>query len=326
VLVRIDDEFDRHLGWVKNAEGLDVELIVDPKWRPDHRVKITGEIIASPEYLSGIGSPYYENYPGLPKPMAYRGSEQIAKKLAMMPEHYRKLKDKQVPYSCGGWSPSNQTAFGVPVETEVGDKAYFHYSTLRSTENFQYREVSGKVVYKVPYESLFCIVRNNRITMLNGNVLVDKYFDDDLEDVEVGDNTIRAKVKAGLVVQIGEKPKYLTGVLRHIGKPIGDQTRYTCAPGELIMFRPSSEFENTIEGHEYYVMKQWDLIAKVLRPDKELDELMDNYPQIEINNIIPVGDYLLVVPEDLEYKPEIIKKFMIHHWLNKSLSQANYSY
>jgi co-chaperonin GroES (HSP10) len=143
--------------------------------------------------------------------------------------------------------------------------------------------------------------------MLNGNVLVDKYFDDDFEDVNVGDNTLRAKVKQGLIVDLNEKPKHLTGTLRHIGLQIGDDTRETIAPGELVMFRPSSEFENLIEGHEYYVMKQWDIMAKVIRPDKELDELLADHPQIEVNNLLPVGDYVLLQPEDLDFKPEILK-------------------
>jgi len=308
VMVKIDDEFNRFLGVVTDENGKEHQLLVDSRWRPEHHVKVSAEVIAVPGYLSGKDSPVYEKYPGMPRPRAYRGNDEIQKIINGIAKQYRKLPDKQVPYSCGGYTPKNVTHQGLDVEVLPGDKVYFHYATLLQEENYMYRDADGRMVYKVQYSQLFCRVRDGQIYMLNGNVLVDEFYDEDLENVEVGDHSIRAKVKSGLVVQIGEKPKYLTGVLRYIGSPVGEQTRKTCAPGELIMFRPSSEFKNTIEGHEYYVMKQWDIVAKVLRVDKETDELLSMYAQVEVNNLLPVGDYLLIEPEEVDFMPGVKKR------------------
>lgn len=308
VMVKIDDEFNRFLGVVTDENGNEHQLLVDSRWRPEHHVKVSAEVIAVPGYLSGKDSPVYEKYPGMPRPKAYRGNDEITRIINGIAKQYQKLPDKQVPYSCGGFTPKMVTHFGVPVEVLPKDKVYFHYASLLKEENYMYRDGDGKMVYKIPYTELFCQVREGQIYMLNGNVLVSEFYDEDLEDVEVGDHSIRAKVKSGLVIQIGEKPKYLTGVLRYIGTGIGDQTRKTCAPGELIMFRPSSEFKNTIEGVEYYVMKQWDIVAKVLRVDKETDDLLSMYAQVEVNNLLPVGDYLLIDPEDVDFMPSVKKR------------------
>lgn len=308
VLVKIDSEFNKYLGVGRDDNGNEVQLLIDSRWRPEQHAKITAEVIAVPGYLSGKDNPYYEKYVGLPRPGTYRGHDQILKQLLMLPLKYQKKEEGKVPYRCFGWTPKMQTSYGIPVEVEVGDKSYFHYGSLINEENYMYRDTDGRMVYKIHYSQLFCVVREGKIIMLNGNVLVDEYADDDFEDVEVGDHSIRAKVKKGLVVQIGEKPKYLTGLLRYIGSPIGEETRKTCAPGELIMFRPSSEFKNTIEGHEYYVMKQWDIVAKVLRVEKEVDELLSMYAQVEVNNLLPVGDYLLVEPEEVDFMPSVKKR------------------
>lgn len=298
IMVRVESTLNTFLGTIKDENGKDVKLIINPNWKPTHHVRICGEVIAVPTYLTGRDNPLYEKYPGSPKPMAYRSHDDINQRLSVMPKHYRDT--AQVPYMCGKYVPDFQTHFGVDPEIKEGDLAYFHYNSLLNEDNFLYQEPSGDLVYLIHYSNLFCYVRQGNIRMLNAYVLVSQYRDEEEQEIKVGGSFIFGKLKGNLVTEIGSKPKYLTGIVEHIGAGIGDDVRQT-VPGALVVFRPSSEFINTIENNSFYAMKQWDLLAEWLS-DSEIKDVQEqailNNVVIEFNKIIPIGDYVMISPDD----------------------------
>lgn len=299
VLVRVQSELNDFLGVIKDENGNDVKLVLNPNWKPTHHVRICGEVVAVPEYLSGADNPLYEIYPGCPKPTQYRSHDSIEKMMLSVAEKHRSK--KIIPYLCGRGLPNFQSHFGTSVEVEVGSKVYFHYNCLLTPENFMFQEADGNLVYRIHYSQLFCWIRKNEdeICMLNGYVLVTPYFEE-TEEIDVDGVKIRGKTKGSLVTEIGSKPKYLTGIVQHIGKGIGPDSR-DLPPGSLVLFRPSSEFSNVIEDQEFFTMRHWDLVATFISEEeikytKEL-ALRDNFI-IEFNDIIPVGDYVAIAPED----------------------------
>lgn len=298
VLVRVASELNDFLGVIKDENGKDVKLVINPNWQPTRHARICGEVIAVPEYLSGMDSPLYEHYPGSPKPTVYRGHDAINRQMEMTPPKYRTT--TKIPYVCGRYTPQHQTHFGTPVETKVKDVVYFHYLSLLREENFLYREKEGSLVYRIHYSQIFCFVRDGEMTMLNAFVLVVPYYEESSQKIDVAGQQITGKMKGDLVVELGDKPRYLTGMVCHIGEGIGPDKR-TTIPGTLILFRPSSEFRNVIEGCDFYVMKHFDILCEFLS-DAEIEHTKQLAAReniiIEFNKVIAVGDYVMIQPDD----------------------------
>lgn len=115
--------------------------------------------------------------------------------------------------------------------------------------------------------------RYSKIIMIGGHVLVKPVWEDQVEDLGIGDVKLpgysalanaKGRVnKLGLVVDLHEKPKPLEGIVKHIGSPLKGEEDLGVEPGDKVIFLPESDWENTIEGEKYFVMKQRDLLAKV---------------------------------------------------------------
>ena len=309
VLVRVDSEFNDKL-FIKGEGGKEVELVLNTRYRPTHNVKISAEVIAVPHYLSG-NDVAYEEYLGLPRPLAYRNHDHISKQMAELPPKYRNLKESQIPYQCGSYEPRMVSCKDVDVQS--GDIVYFHYNQLLNEENFIERQEDGALIYRIRYSSIFCRVRLGEITCLNGYVLVSEVYDEDVEDIIVDGKVInKGKTKNGLVVELDSKARTQRGKLEHIGAGVGDDVR-TVSPGELILFRAGSEFKNTIEGREYMVMRHWDIVAIVM-DDQEVAkyaEIINRYTHdsFDMLTVKPVGDYVMVRPEEIpvSIKVETVK-------------------
>lgn len=298
---------------MKDENGETKEIYVDPSFRETHHSRICAEVVTLPQYLSG-DTIIYENYPGTPRPLTYRGHDDVLLQIKTLAPKRRRPENIHPPV-CGTFEPTFTTLKDEPVRIKKGDTVYFHYNVLLTETNFMYREENGQLIYKLHYEQLFCYVRDGKITMLNGYVLVSEYFEDNMEDIVLKDSRFewkfKGKTKNGLVVQIDEKPKYLVGRLEHIGPGLGTNVR-EIEPGELVMYRPRSEFKNTIEGREYYVMRQWDIVALVISAEelKEFDLSMRDHAIGECSflPIKPVGDYVMIEPET----PELKSKTKLH--------------
>ncbi len=297
VIVRVQSELNDFLGVIKDEHGNDHELVLDPTWRPTHHARISAEVVAVPEYLSGQDHPLYEKYKGCPKPLAYRSHDTIQSQLETLPPKYRAT--TKIPYICGRHVVEMQTHLGVPVEVIPGDEIYFHYNCLLDPSNFIAREDDGNLLYRIHYAQIFCYVREGEINMVNAYVLVSPVFDGDAEAIEVNGQTIIGKVKNGLITEIGEKPKYLNGVVEYIGKGIGKDVR-SVIPGDRIFFRPSSEFRNCILGVDFYIMRHWDLLlCYISEEEKAMTKKLaaEQGVVIEFNEAIPLGFYIMVEPE-----------------------------
>lgn len=305
LIVKVSAELETFAGLMKDENGNEIRLILNPNFRPTHNSKISARVISVPLHLTGKNSPLYEIGPGYPKPSSYRGATHINSILNNTPKKYRAK--TIIPYRCGLYEPNMQTNKGLKVEVQPNDEVYFHYNMLLNEHNYLFRDTDGFLVYKIPYTSVFCRVRNRKITMLNSFVLVSEAPDEDVVEVEVDGRSIKGKLEDKLLVP-GDRPLYLSGILRHIGEGIGPDRR-DIKPDTHVMFRPSSEFVNMIEGEAFYVMRQWDIIASWF-PDEEIERMKEDprFNEIFGRNhwIHPEGDYVMVRPNNIDTGGDVV--------------------
>ncbi len=148
-------------------------------------------------------------------------------------------------------SKSHTYAEGIVPEIKIGDRAYFHFNTI-CEENLVL--IKGVEHYKVGYENVFCVKRDEELIMIGGWCLVEEI----IEGEDYG----------SLINPHKEQSKY-EGVLRHIGTPRGtknlphyfDGVVVEIKPGDRVFFREFSRFENQIDGKKYFCMRQEDIWA-----------------------------------------------------------------
>lgn len=237
ILVEVDSIYnDKVDSKLTNEKGEKIEFYFDPSFEPYKYVKTKAKVVGVPsEYISDILTAKQNNFP-------------------------RSREDKIVFY----------TAKDFPkLDLKVGDTAYFHYLSLRpDTEEQLSLSYVKDGVHKVNNKELHCYVRDGEITMVFGNVLISAMWDNSVEDVKVDGNNIKCKMsEGGLVVSVGEEALLSVGKVAHINPTEFELSRRELKKGDTVLYMRNSQFKNTIEDEEYYLMKEWNLIAK-LEDDK----------------------------------------------------------
>ena len=151
----------------------------------------------------------------------------------------------------------NEESFEIEKEVQVGDLIYFHYLTTSDETNCIYGNY-----YKVPYYWIFCVVRSGNILPIGSWTLCETVVEEDFNQVEVGGRKIEAITSAsGLVIGINKKPSTKFARLSHIGRPLVGTDELKIGKGALVILNKNSNFKNTIEGKEYYTVRQGDILC-----------------------------------------------------------------
>jgi co-chaperonin GroES (HSP10) len=272
VLVRSNTETD-------DVVKLDkVTLFKDTSYDPHRSKRIYGEVVALPYRLRG--SREHQEELIFPEAKGYFGGESIARQAIKQSQIYRRAlnvaeeKKFRSRYSSGHYEPSYTLISDQPIQGKPGDRAYFHYLAL-SDESYMGQDLEHNRYYRVPYDTIFCFVRGGVTYMANGYMQVEPYWNEEYQEIEVDGKKVRGKLKGNLVIGLKEAPEFRTGTVVRRGLNYGRDTRSTIRESDIVIYTVGSEFKNTIEGKEVYLMKQWNIIAK--RED---------------NKVVPVGDYV----------------------------------
>jgi co-chaperonin GroES (HSP10) len=151
----------------------------------------------------------------------------------------------------------NEESFEIEKDVQVGDIIYFHYLTTSDETNCIYGNY-----YKVPYYWIFCVVRSGNILPIGSWTLCETVVEEDFNTVEVGGQKIEAITSAsGLVIGINKKPSTKFARLSHIGRPLVGTDELKIGKGALVILNKNSNFKNTIEGKEYYTVRQGDILC-----------------------------------------------------------------
>jgi len=151
----------------------------------------------------------------------------------------------------------NEESFEIEKEVQIGDIIYFHYLTTSDETNCIYGNY-----YKVPYYWIFCVVRSGNILPIGGWTLCETVVEEEFNTVEVSGQKIEAITSAsGLVIGINKKPSTKFARLSHIGRPLVGADELKVSQGAMVFLNKNSNFKNTIEGKEYYTVRQGDILC-----------------------------------------------------------------
>lgn len=146
----------------------------------------------------------------------------------------------------------------IKPDVEVGDKVYFHYNALREESAIP----DSDHLWFIEYQDVFCTVRNGNIIPIGSRVLVEALYDPNVTEVEIDGITVKATLTAsGIVDQINVKHDLKKGKLAFIGEPLRGDKYLDVKSGDTIYFTKDADFRNTIEGKDYFIMYQDDIIA-----------------------------------------------------------------
>lgn len=225
--------------------------------------RIYGEVIAVPGKLSHEN--LFQKATGLPEPKANYSGEMVEE---LAKAGYRVTGRE---YECTPYEREYYKLSDIAMEVMPGDKIYFHFNTI--DEENKYTLADGRKIYKVRYDQIICIVRDGKIIPIGSHVLVSMVWDEDVVEIDLTNvkipghspvSSVKGKInKFNIVTELHEKPKPLEGIVRHIGNSLDGEVELGIVPGDRVIFLPESDWVNVIEGKEYFVMKQRDLIAKI---------------------------------------------------------------
>lgn len=241
--------------------------------------KIWGEIISIPISLSKevIGKKLDTGVPA---------RENITpEKIREMVEVYKDKTWGRDSYYCTPYYPEEITLDSLTekMDMQVGDRIYFDYNTLEEENNLGY--YNGKMVFKVRYDDVICVVRKptrkqaEEMAPEYKQHLENKYKDRIIPIGEIIDfilnegnriimqagwTLIRPEMEkweefttqSGIITKCKLDPKPLRGFISYI-----DHSDFGLKKGDRIVFHPDANWLNIIEGIEYYVIKEKDILG-----------------------------------------------------------------
>lgn len=254
VIFKTDTMFNDKVQF-KGANG--ENIVLDPSFDPQRHVRIYGEVVSLPAQLTK--KPFMQEHRGSPS------SDSV-------PFEYRYTSD-------------------VYEEIQIGDRIYVHFNTIamRNCVKEEGKHPNRTWYFKVSYEQILCAVRNGQIIPIASYVLVDPDFET-WDDILVPTHTMLKDENGQFIpkpkeqwIQKKVRPeyKYLTAFVRHVGAPLkGDKCEVEV--GQKIWYRRNADWMNTVEGKDYFAIRQRHIVAK------EVD-----------GKFVPIRGHLLVIPEEM---------------------------
>lgn len=160
------------------------------------------------------------------------------------PEQHVTICGSVVALPRGEWC-KNTGGQSLKQELQLDDLVYFNYLTVQE-DNLVFGE---KDIYLVDLEECFCFVRGGSLTAISNHVLIEPLMIEEM----VG------SIYIGVPTRSEEE-----GTLRFIGTPTKGEDDLGLTNTDVVRFHERNAFLNTIEGIDYYVMKQDDIVGTIL--------------------------------------------------------------
>ncbi len=269
VLIRIESKHNTKVGsfelnlspkLIQNEFTPDDE-VPDAVFNEERNIRTSGVVVAAPSRLNPIT--LYEKYCGTPLYSPYVNHEIIKDAVLRMqiahkknPQLQQKLReDFRKQYNPGNPVESYEKQHNNP-EILPGDEIHFEYTSLLSDLAY-FDEDSRGQIYIIPYQSIYCYVRNGITKMINGWVLVE---------------SVTIEKFSEHVILINHKPQQNVGKIAHCS-PFLDN--FCPNQGDTCLFlktlftvkdwdQVSNSFEVSgylIDDKIYYPMRQWQIVA-----------------------------------------------------------------
>ncbi len=261
VLIKVHSLYDNSSGIV-GLDGKELQIDTTSAYEDrKKRTRISGEVIQLPFYMGN--KPMYQIPVGTPSYGAIRDVE------GEMDEPHPAL------YSIGGFFDYKMMS-DIAQEVQLGDRIYFPWRILNSPNNMIAHTASKHAkkaltwIFKVGYDSIYCAVRNEKIIMIGGYVLIDPIFETWDEILRptyypfknaLGEFEVRPK-KEWLQVKVAPSKKDRQGIVAHVGTPLRGE-RCNLKVGDKVLFKPNLKSLIKIEDKNYIVMRQEHVVCKV---------------------------------------------------------------
>jgi hypothetical protein len=263
VIVRVPSKMNDRIGSL--YLGLDPKLVHRGELPDDeqgtdffnetHHVRTSAIVINAPSHLRPVI--LREEYLGTPRYSPRMDHDDIRYTFSKMPPKERKKLERfgNSFYRCGN-PPDAYEAQPDSPEVRVGDTVHFEYATLLNDANRIDTDGEG-MVYRVPYQSIYCYVREGRITMINGWVFVEP--------------TVKEHVTRNIIM-VNNKPQPNIGKIAHISEwgktflpKVGDSCLFIRTLFSIKDWNSVADGHEIsgyqVEGSHYYPMRNWEIVA-----------------------------------------------------------------
>ena len=157
--------------------------------------------------------------------------------------------------------PKNQNAYSrlstnefyteseISLDIRIGDLVYFaYYVTFERDPHL----IEGEYLYECNYRNVIAVKRGEELIMIGSHVLIEPIKEDRIQsDVLIIPDTAK------------DKEVIDRGILRHIGNPLVNSNKISTQPGAEVVFDKRFAAKYTIEGNDYWVCYQQDLMLEL---------------------------------------------------------------
>lgn len=257
-LIKVDNPFEVDTG----AKGINnIPLVSDVTFQPERRARTSAIVIQEPLFLG--------NQPILQVNSGWPGYGPVRH----IPDHDSDEDISTVLYSQGDYN--YKVMSDIAPEVKIGDKAYFVWRVLFNRKNLiaETKAKSGdrEWIYRLSYENIYCVVRDENIIMIGSYVLIDPILESwesifvptysHIKD-EHGKPILKPRSQ-WIQSKTAPAQKDRLGIVKHIGTPLrGDVCHLSV--GDKVLYKPNLKSMITVEGVKYFCMRSDFVVAKVL--------------------------------------------------------------
>jgi len=303
VLIEIDSIYDNKRT-IRNDKGEKIDLEL-PTVSYEHvteasKRRTSGRVVSVCSKISkSIENLAYTTLSGFPSPL---------KTYTYTQEADEKGYPQGKQYSCGGHE--DKLAFNKNIQVREGDYVHFNYLSLNEDS---FVSTSGdKEVHAIPYKNIFAFIRAEELHVIDGWVLAQAEYYDDVKEVEHEGVLTKMQVSStGIIIDHNPTKKKQEAKVVKVGKDIAWEVR-DVEIGDNILFGINKNKVHLIDNKEYYVIKKDRLIGCVRN-----------------NEYVPYGNYIIVTPIKRKegnivlseaYKGQIVRGKVLKHGLTSNLT------
>lgn len=180
--------------------------------------------------------------PGLPTIKAFVGHDWIQDKVN---RGYKNHSNKDYyPSTVDEFKFITLADIGKLCDIQVGDTVYFD-EKVTEFENYL-GELDGKEHFRARIDEVFCVIRDGKILMQGGWVLVEPEMET-WKDITT---------KSGIIKKTKPEPKPLRAIIQHV------RLHDFMKVGQNITYITDSDWTIKIEGKQYYVIQESDILGE----------------------------------------------------------------
>lgn len=238
------------------------EIMLDTSFEPQRRAKTSGTVIQLPLYMGNM--PIIQIPDGFP---GYGAQRTFAD-------------DDMEDPSPALYTTGNvrfRMMADIAQEVQIGDTIHFKWRVLYGRNNMVAESISKDAatpstwIFRVPYDHIYCAVRDGSIIPIGSHVLIDPIFETWDEILRptyyefknaLGEFIPRPKDQ-WIQTKVAPAKKDRQGIVAHVGTPLAGEQR-EIEPGDKVLFRPNLKNLVKIEGKSYFVLRQSQITCKFI--------------------------------------------------------------